>query len=81
MVIFYDDRTGGPAGELVEQDMLTIKNNKIKLDNSEYVVSGISKDTVNNINITFSGNELLSNKLGLYNDNCKESENIQIIDK
>ena len=24
MVIFYDDRTGGSAGELVEQDMLTI---------------------------------------------------------
>ena len=25
MVIFYDDRTGGPACELVEQDMITIK--------------------------------------------------------
>ena len=81
MVIFYDDRTGGSAGELVEQDMLTIENNKIKLDNSEYVVSGISKYTVNNINITFSDNELLSKKLEFFNDECKECENIKIIDK
>lgn len=81
MVIFYDDRTGGSAGELVEQDMLTIKNNKIKLNNSEYVVSGIAKDTVNNINITFSGNKLLSKKLELYNDECKESTNIKIINE
>lgn len=80
MIIFYDDRTGGSAGELVEQDMLTIKNNKIKLYNSEYVVSGIANDTVNNINITFSDNELLSKKLDLYNDECKECENIKIID-
>ena len=81
MIIFYDDRTGDSDDELVEQDMLTIENNKIKLDNSEYVASGISKDTVNNINITFSDNELLSNKLELYNDECKESANIKIIDK
>lgn len=80
IVIFYDDRTGGSAGELVEQDMLTLENNKIKLDNSKYVVSGIGKDTVNNINITFSGNELLSKKLGLYDDECKECVNIKIID-
>ena len=29
MVVFYDDRTGGSAGELVEQDILTIENNNI----------------------------------------------------
>ena len=81
MVIFYDDRTGGSAGELVEQDMLTLENNKIKLDNSKYVVSGIGKDAVNNINITFSGNELLSKRLELYNDECKECDNIKIIDE
>lgn len=81
MVVFYDDRTGGSAGELVKQDMLTIENNKIKLDNSEYVVSGIGKDTVNNINITFRNNELLSKKLKLYNDECKECSNIKITEK
>ena len=33
MIVFYDDRTGGSAGELVNQDMLTdFKNNKIKMD-------------------------------------------------
>ena len=81
MVEFYDDRTGGSAGELVEQDVLTIENNKIKLNNSKYVVSGISKDTINNINIAFRNNELLSEKLQLYDDECKESENIKIIEK
>ena len=54
IIIYYDDRTGGSAGELVEQDVLTIENNKIKLDNSKYVVSGLGKETVNNINITFT---------------------------
>ena len=81
MVVFYDDRTGGSAGELVEQDILTIENNKISLNNSQYVVSGISKDTINNINIAFRNNELLSEKLQLYDDECKESENIKIIEK
>ena len=81
MVVFYDDRTGGLADELVEQDVLTIENNKIKLDNSKYVVSGLGKETVNNINITFSHNELLSKKLQLYDEESKECENINVIDK
>lgn len=81
MVVFYDDRTGASAGELVEQDILTIENNKISPNNSQYVVSGISKDTINNINIAFRNNELLSEKLQLYDDECKESENIKIIEK
>ena len=80
MVEFYDDRTGGSAGELVEQDVLTIEDNNINMDNSEYVVIGIGRDTVNNINITFRSNELLSKKLQLYNDECKECDNIKIID-
>ena len=78
MVVFYDDRTGGSAGELVKQDMLTIKNNKINLGNSEYVVTGIGKDTVNNINISFSDNELVSDKLKLYDESCNEISNIKI---
>lgn len=81
MVVFYDDRTGGSAGELIAQDMLTIENNKISLDNSEYVVSGIDKDTVNNINIIFSNNELLSKNLQLYDKTCTESKNIKITEK
>lgn len=81
MVEFYDDRTGGSAGELVEQDVLTIENNKISLYNSKYVVSGVGKDTINNINIAFRNNELLSEKLQLYDDECKESKNIKIIEK
>lgn len=81
MVKFYDDRTGGSAGELVQQNMLTIENNNINIDNSKYVVSGIDKDTVNNINITFSDNELLSKKLKLYDNECNECENIKITEK
>lgn len=59
---------------------LTIKNNKIKLDNSKYVVTGIGKDTVNNINITFSDNKLLSKSLKLYSNECKKSNNILIVE-
>ena len=78
MIVFYDDRTGGSAGELVEQDILTIENNKISLNNSQYVVSGIDKDTVNNINIAFRNNDLSPNKLKLYNADCKENNNVNI---
>ena len=81
MIVFYDDRTGGSAGELLEQDILTIENNKISLNNSQYVVNGIGKDTVNNINIAFRNNELLSEKLQLYDKESKECENIKIIEK
>ena len=59
----------------------TIENNKISLNNSQYVVSGIDKDTVNNINISFRNNELLSEKLQLYDKESKECENIKIIEK
>ena len=81
MVVFYDDRTGGSAGELVKQDMITIDNNKIDMDKSEFVVSGIGKDTVNNINIDFKDNELLSDGLKLYDKSCDKNGNINIIDK
>lgn len=81
MVMFYDDRTGGSVGELVAQDMLTIEDNKIKMDNSLFVVSGIGENTVNNINITFKGNDLLSDGLMLYDEDCNECENIKIVEK
>ena len=81
MVVFYDDRTGGSAGELVQQDMLTIENNKIDMAKSEFVVSGIGSDTINNINITFDANELLSHVLKLYDKSCDESNSVKIINK
>ena len=81
MVVFYDDRTGGSAGELVQQDMLTIENNKITMDKSEFVVSGIDRDTVNNINISFKNNELVSEILRLYDKSCDESNSVKIKDK
>ena len=78
MIVYYDDRTGGSAGELVEQNILTIEGNKITLDNSEYVVNGIDNDTVNNINVNFKDNELLSKQLKLYDISCEENNNIKI---
>ena len=78
MILYYDDRTGGSAGELVEQDILTIEDNKITLDKSKYVVNGISKDTVNNINVNFKDNKLLSKQLKLYDISCEENNNIKI---
>lgn len=81
MVVFYDDRTGDSSGELVQQDMLTIENNKIIMDKSEFVVTGIDRDTVNNINISFKNNELLSEILRLYDKECLGSKNVKIKDK
>ena len=47
IIYYYDDRTGGLAGELVTQDKLTLKDNYISLVNSKYVVTGINKNTIN----------------------------------
>ena len=81
LIAYYDDRTGGSAGELVKQDMLTLDNNIITMDNSEYVVTGINKNTQNNINITFKDNELLSPNLKLYNEECLQCKNITIVEQ
>lgn len=80
MVVFYDDRTGGSAGKLVQQDMLTIENNKITMNKSKFTISGIGKDTVNNINIFLKNNELLPEKLKLYDKSCIENGRIKISD-
>ena len=80
IINFYDDRTGGSAGDLVKQDKLLLKDNKIYLPNSKYIVTGLSKDTVNNINIESKNNKNNSNNI-LCDPNSKNSPNISIYDK
>ena len=79
LVYFYDDRTGGGAGELVAQDWLTISNNTISLSNSSYVVSGISSSTINNININYANNNVTPSAVLLCDTSAYNNSNIKII--
>ncbi len=81
IINYYDDRTGGSAGDLVKQSKLKLENNNINLNNSKYVITGISKDTVNNINIYCKNNNYNSNSLLLCDTDSKYSPNISIIEK
>ena len=78
MINFYDDRTGAAAGELVHQDTITIKNNSIALTNSQYVVTGLTKNTVNNINIVAVNNVYYPATLLLCNPDARQCPNITI---
>ncbi|MGL5752240.1 MAG: hypothetical protein ACRCXT_17025, partial [Paraclostridium sp.] len=77
LISYYDDRTGGSAGELVKQSKLVLKDNTIDLPKSEYVITGINKDTVNNINIQAKNNNYKSS-LSLSDPSSKNSKNISI---
>ena len=78
LIIFYDDRTGGLAGELITQALLDLNNNTIILSNSSYIISGISKSTVNNININFKDNIVNPDSILLCNPTAYQNPNIFI---
>ena len=80
IIIFYDDRTGGLAGELTTQDYLTLSSNIITLPNSAYIIGGISKSTINNINICFKNNTLTPKLLLLCDPTAYQNPNISIIE-
>ncbi|MDK3000967.1 hypothetical protein QO247_16710, partial [Clostridium perfringens] len=78
LIKFYDDRTGGSAGELVKQSTLTLEENKITLPNSKYVIEGLNEDTVNNINIIDKNNSFNKSSILLVDKKAKQSKNIYI---
>ncbi|EOT2917249.1 hypothetical protein [Clostridium perfringens] len=78
LIKFYDDRTGGSAGELVKQSTLTLEENKITLPNSKYVIEGLNEDTVNNINIIDKNNSFNKSSILLVDKKAKQSKNIFI---
>lgn len=80
LIYFFDDRTGGKAGELVKQSILTLSYNNISLDNSKYVFTGLSQDSVNNINIVSIKNIFTPNSLLLCNPTARNNPNITIIE-
>ena len=80
IIVFYDDRTGGLAGELTTQDYLTLSSNIITLPNSAYIIGGISKSTINNINICFKNNTLTPKLLLLCDPTAYQNSNISIIE-
>lgn len=78
LINFYDDRTGGSAGELTKQKTLLLKENTISLPNSKFIIYGIDENTVNNINITSKNNKLKSSDLKLCPPDAINSPNIKI---
>lgn len=80
MIIFYDDRLGGYDGNLVTQDILKLESNTINISNSKYVITGIDKNTVNNINIIAINNIIEPDNVLLCNPEAKLSNTISIIE-
>ena len=80
MVYFFDDRTGKKAGELVKQSILTLASNNISLSNSKYVITGLSQDSINNINIVSNKNIFTPNSLLLCNPTARNCPNITIVE-
>ena len=80
MIYFYDDRTGGGAGELVEQSTLSLIANHISLSNSDYVITGLFKNSINNINIINQNNTFTPDNVLLCNPDARNSANINIIE-
>lgn len=78
IIIFYDDRTGGSAGELVTQNLIDINNNTIDLPNSNYIITGLTSSTINNINIRFINNIITPDSVILCNTSAYENPNISI---
>ena len=76
MVWYYDDRTGGSAGDLVSQDNLKFESNTIDIPNSLYIITGLTQTTVNNINIIAIKNIYTPSTLLLCNPNARLCPNI-----
>lgn len=81
LINFYDDRTGGQAGELVPQEKLILDSNKINLPNSPYVITGLTDKTVNNINIISINNTISAPTLQLCDPKAKQNPNLKIEEK
>lgn len=81
IINFYDDRTGGSAGNLVNQEDLILESNTINIYNSPYVVTGLNDKTVNNINIISTSNILSPQTLQLCDPKAKQNPNLQIEEK
>lgn len=78
LINFYDDRTGGQAGDLIKQSILTLENNSINLPNSKYVIEGLNKNIINNINIVDKSNIFTPDSILLCNPESQKSPNIFI---
>lgn len=77
LLYFYDDRVAVPV---VTQDKLTLKNNVIAIVTSPYVITGLDKNIIHNINIISSSNILIPNTILLFNQEAKLSSNINILE-
>lgn len=66
MILFYDDRILNTTDQFSSKASLTLKGNIVNTPNSDYIISGLNKNTKNNINIIIEDNTLQSDT-NLYN--------------
>ena len=78
MINFSDDRTSGFAAPLIPQDYLKLKSNSITPPNSLYAITGLTKTTVNNINIVTIKNVYTPSTLLFCNPDTRLCTNITI---
>ena len=78
LIYLYDDRVQSPTSAAIKQETISLINNSIDLSNSKYVITGISENTKNNINIFVSKNNYTPPTLLLCDPSSQKSSNINI---
>jgi hypothetical protein len=81
MICYYDDRTGGSAGKLTDQETLMLEGNVLKLGTSPYVVTGLTGKAKNQINLVARGNQVTPEKVALCNPEARKSKQINVVEK
>lgn len=81
IVEYYDDRTGGSAGELTDQEPLTLQGNVLQLGKSPYVVTGLTENAQNPITIIAQDNHTTPANVPLCSPNAKKSQQVTVMEK
>ena len=81
IIRYYDDRTGGSAGELTQQETLTLQGNVLQLGKSTYVVTGLTGKAQNPINLVVQDNRVTPANLPLCDLEARKSRQITVVEK
>lgn len=81
VIRYYDDRTGGSAGELMEQETLTLQDNILQLGKSPNVVTGLIGKAQNPINLVVKNNRVTPNQIPLCDSKARKSRQVTIVEK
>lgn len=81
IIRYYDDRTGGSAGELTDQKALTLQGNTLQLGKSPYVVTGLTGKAQNPIHLAAKDNRITPAGLPLCNPEARKSRQITVVEQ